>query len=1127
MGKRRHRPRGQLPVAAGMALLAGAAFGVPASARAACVPTSQVVSTAIAGPVVADGGGIAITPSGSVAQGVVAQDCGATGIANAGSIAATPGESSGEALRNAATIGSVTNDGTIAATRGALATPNSGDSVGLRNLGSLGALANPGMIRGDAGSVLGFGGDGIGVANGGRLDSLDNAGLIQGLGGRGVWNGGDGFGLTNAGTIGVLFNRGGIDGTGGGSGLTSGGRGVGLFSEGEIGSLRNEGSFRGTGGSGGVYGKDARGLQSNGRIGMLFNGGIVAGTGGAGGADGRGGAGYGLTNADLAVSNGQRQIGTLTNAGSIAGTGGPGGFLGGDGLGLVNGDTIGALDNGGSIVGRGGAVAGSGNIGSSGGPGFGLITRGPIGSLTNQGSVLGLGGAGGSLGGEGTGLLVARVAESICGRFSCGELRQTGQIPILSNSGDIVGQGGAGMGGLVGPAGGAGHGLRVQGEVGTLANTGRIAGTGGAGGGAGYGILVDVLERPVFCGRGGCTLVKFPGSIAVLENAGLIAGTGGAAGAGSGVGAGYGLYNRATIGEIRNAGTITGTTYAIYSEGGLGPVANAGVIAGNITIRGQDAVFRGGDSGATGVLRDGRLDVPDGNLTFAGGRMLLAQDIAARGGAGLVTNAATLMLEAPQRIAGSFRLEPAGALGLPVAPGTPAALGVSGSAVLAGGQVLPLPGWATPPALGDRFAALLAEGGLSGSLSYVAQPASLAPGTRLDALYGTTLLSLVVTPAGFADLTAFGVTTTPVAAAVGHGLDGGRPLPGVRLVGAASDIFSPLYALPPALIPAALEPMAPVVYADSLLLGVGAWRLAAATVGREIEARRGAPSASFTDMAQGASRLTLWAAGTGQAQRLGAGDGWPGFTGSAAGVVAGVDGIAGPGLTLGVAVGLASQWATASAGSKYAGQAAQLVGYGSWRAGAAFVDGQVGLALTEGTARRPVAFYATQAGGDPRATGVGGSLRAGVTLPLGGFVVEPSLALDALTMRQAAFTEDHGGVAAMAMGGAAFDSLQSVLAVRVDRRVALGAGQAMIGSVRLGWAHEMADTVARVPASFAALHGSRFTVQSAPVGRDSAVVSARATWETGARLALFAAYDGAFASGATTQAVTAGLRWTW
>jgi len=57
--------------------------------------------------------------------------------------------------------------------------------------------------------------------------------------------------------------------------------------------------------------------------------------------------------------------------------------------------------------------------------------------------------------------------------------------------------------------------------------------------------------------------------------------------------------------------------------------------------------------------------------------------------------------------------------------------------------------------------------------------------------------------------------------------------------------------------------------------------------------------------------------------------------------------------------------------------------------------------------------------------------------------------------------------------------------------------------------------------------GAPFSVDSAPVGRDAALIGLGATLQTGRPVSLYLAYNGAFAKNANAQTLTGGISVQW
>ena len=153
-----------------------------------------------------------------------------------------------------------------------------------------------------------------------------------------------------------------------------------------------------------------------------------------------------------------------------------------------------------------------------------------------------------------------------------------------------------------------------------------------------------------------------------------------------------------------------------------------------------------------------------------------------------------------------------------------------GNTATVGGTLVPLlrgiSGEATntfTPPLGQTFVVIAADGGIVGSYAGLTQPTGRAAGTRFDALYGPTTLTLVVTPGLYGNLGLAGLTETASEAAVGRALDAIRPAAGLRMDAGAAALFDPLYRLSGPAIPSALDQFVPGIYGDGLLAARGAW----------------------------------------------------------------------------------------------------------------------------------------------------------------------------------------------------------------------------------------------------------------------------------------------------------------
>uniref|UniRef100_UPI00313C0D11 autotransporter-associated beta strand repeat-containing protein n=1 Tax=Methylobacterium guangdongense TaxID=3138811 RepID=UPI00313C0D11 len=190
----------------------------------------------------------------------------------------------------------------------------------------------------------------------------------------------------------------------------------------------------------------------------------------------------------------------------------------------------------------------------------------------------------------------------------------------------------------------------------------------------------------------------------------------------------------------------------------------------------------------------------------------------------------------------------------------------SGGAVAANGTLVPVLRGITgnasnsfTPALGQRFGVLVAQAGLSGAFTGLAQPgAGLAAGMRFDALYRPTGLDLVVTPAAYGDLAGLGLAQSGNAQAVGAALDIARPAAGTRPDAERARVFDALYAAGAATLPGGLASLSGQAYGDAVLADLAARRLVGDAIDRHLRGQGGGAAAfSAGDPGLGPNRSAL------------------------------------------------------------------------------------------------------------------------------------------------------------------------------------------------------------------------------------------------------------------------------
>ena len=977
----------------------------------------------------------------------------------------------GVSLTNA---GSLTNSGTLTNNGSFVDTgllTNSGSIAGNVVLSATSTLVNTGNISVASGAA-------VTVTNG--VASITNKGVIQATGTDGVG-------------VGVLFT-GSASGTIDNFGTIAGGSGTAVKFAGGINELIIE--------SGGMLSGLADGSAGNNTL-------VFEGTGSLSNAQILGFKTVQFANASGSVDSSSTVsnvsvTGTLANAGTL--TGSLGVSSGGT---LTNGGTVQittASTNSGSIA-NSGSISNSSSFNNAGQ----LANNGQLtntGTLDNSGSLANTGTittTGGVLSNSGT------FANNSGGSVT-GDTNGIVGSGSVANSGTIVGTSGTGVlltgtGSITNAAGGniKGGQYGVQVARGSVANAGTILDDAIAGASLGSNATMTNQASGTI---GGVVGVVFTGTGATLNNNGTITGTGGIAvqfDAGS---------NALTIG--------TGSVLNGAIDGGTG--------AGQLTLTGTGAIaiadtIQNFGAGSNLTITNGADWTATGSWTIAG-----------------VTNAGILqpgVAGNPLKVIGDFTQAPTGTLRVALnADGSGSQLQITGKATL-GGTVAIVPSFST--IVGSKtYAIVTATDGVSGTFS----------GSTLN----TNLLSDVLTyDADDAFVTLFqrsiaaNISGTRNQHAVAVAIDQGSAINPAAFSGAVASIDT----LSDANVRSALDRLSGESHASLTTTALQAGSLFANQFHQQgVLARLGdnGTASGQTAMAAGGrqnlARLDggtndpvanadmpwgVWASGYGQTGQLSGDGNSHRLDETIAGGIVGADYKVLPNLRVGAAVGYGgTTFSLDNSGGRGQVDHTQFAVYGGYTMGAVCVDAMIGYSYGDGTTSRNV----TLSGGAATAYGhttdnqALGSVEVGYSLPVAGVSLMPFVGLGFGAVDQNGFVENGAGALNLRVHDQSASSVKSTVGARVTADVPV-AGHIVTTNLSAGWAHEYAPTNRSTVAAFAGAPTASFQVAGAKVPGDSAQVGFGLATAVFANISIYAHYDGDLASGASSHAVSAGLRFAW
>ncbi|MBF0561573.1 MAG: autotransporter domain-containing protein [Alphaproteobacteria bacterium] len=593
-----------------------------------------------------------------------------------------------------------------------------------------------------------------------------------------------------------------------------------------------------------------------------------------------------------------------------------------------------------------------------------------------------------------------------------------------------------------------------------------------------------------------------------------------------------------------------------------------------VTMDASQGGLNASDSWNNDMTGSGRLiKAGTGTLTLSGNNRV----------GGIWVQGGTLALTGSDTFSGASRVETGATLAMAIdgntpgqGPGTYTRITGTGSATfLAGGVLRPLMGSAlattsgyTAPAVGSSYTLVsTATNGVSGRFASLAPSAAtqsqLAPNTAFALAYYPNAIVLYVTPTSYTsaanaaslgdnqkvvaqviDLvgaaTNRGLTadnsTSALLGAVGGLSTGGlraglNQVSGVGILNHASSSQTASHAFTRTVGNRLSQLHAGATsIAERASSGLFAFNVASA--GGDGPGGDGIGTVTMSDADTGMSAakslgLSSWAQGVGVFSNNSGDGNAPGFRGTVAGGVAGVDYRLTDTFVLGGNFGYARSDVTArdSAGNT-TGDNYQIAAYGGWTPGTFFVDAALGYTFSEYQSQRNISMsnYSGTAKGSTSGGDFGISTRAGKRFDVAGYHLEPDLGLSYDRVNTASFQETGAGSFNLTVGGTAIDSLRSSLGGRIYRTFQVNDGLRLEPEVRAHWEHEYMDLGARTSVS---LVGQPMTITGTQAAGDAAVLGIGLAGLVNEKTRLYVTYDASLRENQTDHAITAGTKITW
>ncbi|MFD2234412.1 autotransporter outer membrane beta-barrel domain-containing protein [Phaeospirillum tilakii] len=790
-------------------------------------------------------------------------------------------------------------------------------------------------------------------------------------------------------------------------------------------------------------------------------------------------------------------LASLTNSGTLSGMATP--------VYIASTGRLGTLTNTGTISGTAYAIENLGSLGT-------ISNSGLIDGNIASASTLTIGGGSGTTGTLRGGSIVAAgvnfstgtlaLADNIIAGSGAGTVSNTGAVLALANPVTIDGNYRQSDGTL------------AMGASGALLISGRASITGGevtasltssanyvvgeyrtlisAGGASSYDGLNSSISGPAGL-RMGTTVIGnnylvsyandyIGGTRNSVTNTGVI----------SGVTTGVHVAATGSLGSLTNTGTISGSAYAIHNLGSLGLIANSGQISGNIASS-SDLTLAGGSGGTFGTFTGGTIQAA--HVTLTSGFLWLRDAVSGT----VVNHGATVKLDSAVAVSGDYRHTGGGMVIAVSSGGTYGYLTVSGAATvtdtaitisgtgLTVGQTFTIVR-ATTGSYSNNTAMVIGTSGLSASLSTIGNDLEVTLRQALDVYRGLGLIggANAANVGGALDVLALASSTSTDMQSILTTI-GGLPTPTAKAT--------------------AIKQLAPAQTTPSTQMG----NTAALAVLGAVEQHQQTAMAydPVSGMAAGSEGLgnRLWGQVLGGGAIRGRTAEADGFRISEFGLASGIDHQFTERALGGVALSWVRAYANGTDGSTSNStlDSYMLTGYGTYRLGALFFDGQTGVGYNRFHQNRQIAFLDRTATAD--FDGMQYLLRgqAGYDLPLqGGWKVTPLAGLAYLHTISDGYTESGAGAANLAVRRQGMISLNHDLGAKLTWSVDTAIGN-LRPELRAEWVHDYRQAAVTTAAS---LEGAGFATSTARNSPDGVQLGLAATLDGPDALGVRVEYNG-------------------